>query len=613
MSVGRCGKWCSRLGLRIALGAGVAVVLALATQPWWVAPLLGAHLSKTAGRDVHFDSVRIGLTGSFAPVVVMHGVRIANAPWSDASRPLAALEELVFQFAWRRFEDRWVISHLMFRDGEVFLARHADGRRNWRLRDPEDRGLGHFWFQALEPHRASLRFVHDGIDLDLRTSASDLLAEASTTGGVETLVNRIDFDGSWRGAAFKGSTATGPELTFFETERWFPLRGHIEVAGARLDAEGRAADLFRGLQIDARTIVSGTSLAALRPLIGTLPVEPRPFRAEGQLRSDAAGHAFGNARARIGGTDLAGDIAWAHRSERRWIAAHLSSDATDFDDLLWLAGKGAATAGKTARAVAPAASQAQARDAFAGARELDAELAFEARRLRVAAVPALQSLKLKAKLDAGALAVSDLDLGWAGGHSTGTVGLDLRQHPAKAEAQIETRGVRVETLFATADEKRRITGVLRGRMALKASGDDAPALRASAGGTISVALAAGTIPSLLDAQLGLEGGKLMRTFLSGNEALALPCAAAAVDVSAGRAHVRSLVIDSANTRTTGAGTIDLRDAAIDVVLTPEPKRPGLFELQKSIRLSGHLPRPEKKLVDRVEPLKVAECTTTATP
>ena len=29
---------------------------------------------------------------------------------------------------------------------------------------------------------------------------------------------------------------------------------------------------------------------------------------------------------------------------------------------------------------------------------------------------------------------------------------------------------------------------------------------------------------------------------------------------------------------------------LDLVVTPEPKRPGLFELQKSIRLSGHLPK-----------------------
>ena len=46
----------------------------------------------------------------------------------------------------------------------------------------------------------------------------------------------------------------------------------------------------------------------------------------------------------------------------------------------------------------------------------------------------------------------------------------LRQRPARSEAQIETRGVRVEALFPASDEKHRITGVLRGRAALKASG-----------------------------------------------------------------------------------------------------------------------------------------------
>ena len=161
------------------------------------------------------------------------------------------------------------------------------------------------------------------------------------------------------------------------------------------------------------------------------------------------------------------------------------------------------------------------RDAFASARDLDSEVSFDARRFHVAAVPALQSLKLKAVLADGALTVSNLDLGWAGGHSTGTVALDLRQHPALAEAAIETRGVRVEALFAGQDEKHRITGTVHSRLALKAAGDNPDALRASANGTLSASLAAGTIPSMLDALMGLEGGKVIRTLLSGTEAL--PC------------------------------------------------------------------------------------------
>ncbi len=596
----------ARVVWRIAFGVGIVIVVAFASQAWWLAPVIGSYLSKTSGREVHFDSVRVGLGGSFSPEVVMHGVRIANAPWDDASRPFASLGEVVVRFAWRRFEDRWVITRMILRDGEAHLARRTDGLRNWRLRDPEDRGPGHFWFQAFEPHRVALSFTHEEAMLDLRLRASELAtAEATAEGGA--LVNRIDLDGSWRGLPFKGSAATGPELTFFETGRWFPVRGQVEVAGARLELEGRAADLFRLLQVDAAAVFSGSSLAAFRPFIGARHAEPRAFRAAGRLRADDAGYRFSDMRAKVGSTDLAGEVSWSRRGERRSVGAHLRSDATDLADLQWLAGQGTAAPGKAVRAVAAAASQAPARDAFAAARELDAELAFEARRFRAAAMPLLQSLKLKARLDAGALAVSDLDLGWAGGHSTGTLGLDLRQHPARAEAQIETQGLRVETLFASSDEKRRITGALRGRALLKASGDDLQALRASAAGTVSATLTAGTIPSLLDAQMGLQGGKLVRTLLSGNEALALPCAAASIEVAAGRARIRSLVIDSANTHTTGSGTLDLRDAAIDLVLTPEPKRPGMFELQKSIRLSGHLPRPEKALVDRVAPLQVADC------
>ena len=44
-----------------------------------------------------------------------------------------------------------------------------------------------------------------------------------------------------------------------------------------------------------------------------------------------------------------------------------------------------------------------------------------------------------------------------------------------------------------------------------------------------------------------------------------------------------------------------------VVLTPEPKRPGLFELNKSIHLSGKLPKPQRSLVDRLTPLAGAGC------
>ncbi len=169
---------------------------AIASHPWWLAHWLGAYLSKTSGREVHFDRVRLGLTGALTPEVSFDGVRIANASWADASQPFAVLGQAVFQLAWQRYDGRWLVTRMILRDGEVHLLRQADGRRNWRLRDPEDRGPGHFWFQSLEPHRIALSFVHDGVAFELRSRASDLARRTtrlgrrrrSSTGSISTAV-----------------------------------------------------------------------------------------------------------------------------------------------------------------------------------------------------------------------------------------------------------------------------------------------------------------------------------------------------------------------------------------------------------------------------------------
>jgi hypothetical protein len=602
--------------LLVALALVAAAAGVFASHPWWLAKWLGSYLSERSGREVHFDKVRLGLGDGLAPEAVFDGVRIADAPWTGASRPFAVLGQAVFRFAWHRFEDRWVVTRMILRDGEVHLVRQADGRRNWRLRDPEDRGPGHFWFQALEPHRVALGFRHDAAELDLLASATELQPGDPSSGDAAGLVTRVDFDIRWRGVAFTGRADTGPEITFFETGRWFPLRGHVEVPGVRIEADGRAADLFRRLRIDAATAASGTTLSGFRPIIGARGVEPRPFRAATRLVVDDAVYRFEAARVKVGSTDLAGDLAWSRKGERPALSATLASDSADLADLMWLVGKGqssapprvAAARAASASASTPAsAASAAARGPYDGARELDAEIAFQAKRFRVATVPLLQSLALKAKLGDGLLAIRDVDLGWGGGHSTGTVGVDLRQKPPRAEAELETRGVRIETLLPTSDEKRRITGALRARASLKAAGDDLESLRASLAGKVTATLSGGTIPSLLDAQMGLEIGKVMRTFLTGSSALPLHCAAATAELGGGLARITSLVIDSANTRTTGVGVVDLRHGVIDIKLTPEPKRPGLLELKNSIRLSGRPPNLEKELVERLPPVKAAGC------
>jgi uncharacterized protein involved in outer membrane biogenesis len=123
-------------------------------------------------------------------------------------------------------------------------------------------------------------------------------------------------------------------------------------------------------------------------------------------------------------------------------------------------------------------------------------------------------------------------------------------------------------------------------------------LLANASGAISAALTGGSISSLLDAEMGLQGGKIVRSMIGGSEPIAIRCGAAAIDVRNGVGHIRTLTLDTERTRTTVTGSFNPVDRSFDLVLTPEAKQGGLFVIDRSIRIGGSPGRIERKLVDR---------------
>ena len=86
-------------------------------------------------------------------------------------------------------------------------------------------------------------------------------------------------------------------LSLLRTELWFGVRGHAAIEGADLQIDGRAANILRATQIDADVHLAGRSLKALQPFVGERYAEPRAFRAQGHLRSDALRYALSEAEA----------------------------------------------------------------------------------------------------------------------------------------------------------------------------------------------------------------------------------------------------------------------------------------------------------------------------
>jgi len=237
----------------------------------------------------------------------------------------------------------------------------------------------------------------------------------------------------------------------------------------------------------------------------------------------------------------------------------------------------------------------------APARALDVELSFAARRLHGEGMPWLHGGAVEARLADDRLVVSRFDVGIGHGHAVGKGSIDVGARPMQGSAEFDVSAIRIESFLPAQAEKNLLSGTLHGSGALKASGDSAEALLASAAGRVSAFVSSGTISSLLDAQVGLQGGRVVRSMLAGAEPIAIRCAAAIVDLERGVGNIRTLIVDTERTRTAGSGTIDLANQSFDVVLTPEAKQPGFFILERSIHLHGPLREPRHELIGRVAP------------
>ena len=290
---------------KILLGAGLAVALTLALFNWnWLRPSLERHLSEKSQRQVKIGDLQVELGFSFEPTVRLRRVYIENAPWADTKRPLVVAGEASFTLALKTlWDEQRVVSRIVLKDAEVDLERRPDGLRNWRLREPDNRGPGRYKVLAVETHRSSIRFAHRGIDLDVVGISTRAQSAEPGAQPDPALTTRVDFDGKYRGAAFAGAVLTSDLLTIQETGRSFSLRGHATSGNTRVDADGTFADLLTLSTIDARVRIAGPSLAKLQPFVD-LPLASRPYQADARLRKNGNNYAVEQLRAKIGATDI---------------------------------------------------------------------------------------------------------------------------------------------------------------------------------------------------------------------------------------------------------------------------------------------------------------------
>ena len=606
--------------LKVALGGALAFVALLvafvAVFDWnWLRGPLVRYLAEKSGREVRIADLHVDAF-SLHPTVRLRGVYIQNASWAG-ERPFVTAEEVSFTVSLESlWERRPVISRLVLVDANVDMQRQADGLRNWRLTQPQDRTRGRLTIHTLEAHRTTIRFVNRAIDLEF--AGTETALDTPTADG---LSSRVTFEGRYQGAPYSGVGLTAGVISFRGSGVVFPMRGEMKSRDARVELDGLFSDIFDLGTFDAKIRVSGSTLSQVHPFLRIHPPPSRPFRVDAQLTQVGNVYEFRQLKAKVGTTDLAGEATYDRSGDRPRIRAALSSETADIVDLRTLIGlrkeagdAGAAEDGAADRRVTqpPVEHRVFPTKPFRIDRlnAFDAAIDFRTKKLRAATLPMLDSLRVAADLSRGVLKLKTLDIGAAGGHIVGALTVDAREKPVSARTRLELRMLKLERLIPSMAAKAGASGSVRGIVELAGKGDSVASILGNASGSMAARVDGGRISNAADAKLGLNFGKLFALKLRGDREIAIHCGAVAFNVQRGTGKSREIVLDTGETHTDGVGTLDLRHERWELLLTPQPRKPGLLTRHASIRVNGSLHGAKVSIEERV-PLRGSDPSTPA--
>ncbi|HKW85002.1 MAG TPA: AsmA family protein, partial [Burkholderiaceae bacterium] len=472
------------------LAAGVFLVWFALHQATWLRPLLQHHVQARSQRHVVFDELSFGLSRDLKPTLRLRGLRIDNAPWAD-QRPMVVAGEVRFTFAWRSLTGGHIlVNRLELSDAQVDLEHSADGRRNWRLTQPDDRGPGRIRVLTLDARRSSLRFVQAARDLEIDSTIAPLDQPLPIAGheGLP-LTKHLAIRGVRGGQRFDAALEVSDVLSFLDPATSFAVQGDVTSLRSRMRVQGRIANLIELGDVDAHVDLSGASLAELNPLLKSALPASRPFSIDTLVRKTGTRTEFSALAATLGSSDAAGQLTHVRDDDaaRRVVDVRLASRSIDLAD--W--------------PLAPP----QADDAVdaKGLKEADATFAWTVGRLKMPWLPQARHARLAGALAGGVLRVDSLAFESAGGKVTAAATFDANQAPPQAALRADLDGIRLDQLLPPQAENDRIAGTVGVHAALQSSGTTPAALLRRSSGLITAATSHVSISSRLDARLALSG------------------------------------------------------------------------------------------------------------
>lgn len=400
----------------------------------------------------------------------------------------------------------------------------------------------------------------------------------------------IDGEGRYDGAPFSLQFRGDPLLAARHPDRPYALELSSNVVDSRIHAQGAIEQPLALKGLDLALKLEGPNPNRLTRFLGVpLPNLP-PYSVSGDLSLKGQRWRFSNIEGTVGESDLSGRIVFDTGTQPPRFTGDLHSNSLNLADLGLLAGaetgQGSTGTSDEERYVLPD------RPLITSAwQAVSADIRYRANAVRAADIP-FSNFALYFELENGRARFEPVSFGVGEGEVDFTLVLDTKRMPPKGTLKVEVQAVNLQRVLRNAPMANDAVGIVGGQGKFWVTGNSLAELFGSADGGLVMLMTQGKLDALLVELAGLDLAESLLAWLGDPDPVPLDCAYVDLQTRDGVVNVETLAVDTADTRFTGTGTINLGSENLDVTIFAHPKDVSALSASSPIHLVGTFNNPE---------------------
>jgi uncharacterized protein involved in outer membrane biogenesis len=563
--------------------------------------------SAASGRKTSIAKIKIDW-GAISHIHI-EGVQVANAKWAKSDAMFKA-EEIDFEIRlWPLLHGNIVLPRLTLRKPEVFVETNDKDEVNWSMGEsPVVAGAA----KAVNPgERNQIPLVGQLQIVDGHLSYSDSQRKLALDGTISTATGmagpqpqaELSLKGKIENQPLVVHFVGGSALMLRDTEKPYPIDLDVTYGGTRLTVKGTLQDPIQWKGANVDLALSGPNLSDIFPLLGIPGPPTPPYKITGKLEREPGIWKLTHTTWHAGDSDLSGDVVIDQRTKPSHLTARLVSQHLAFADLAPLVGASPGKTGNVSTQQKQTEEQLEATgDLFPNIplhverlRAMNMDVSLDAKHVVAPEHVPVTALDFRVVIDNGQATVKPLTLAVAGGSIAGEMSIDARTDTPKVQAALRVQSLELGSFFRGSRFFDATQGKIDGRVQLAGTGRSLAQVMGTANGDIDVAMAGGSVSSLMVSLAGLQIVDALVLYIGGDNRIPIDCALARMNFNQGNVVFDKTLLDTQKSVLHVTGQLALSSQLMKIELKADPKKFDLLDFRGPVIAQGKLRDPKISL------------------